>query len=78
MKWEQFEGKWEELRGRVKEKWGKFTDSDMAIIQGNRGKLLSTLRTRYRYSANRADKELNAFVKGCSCESEIGAKVPVS
>lgn len=60
-------GKWTELKGKVKEKWGKLTDDDLAQINGKKESLLGKLQTRYGYAKEQAQKELDAFQKSCSC-----------
>ena len=30
-----FEGKWEETKGKMKQLWGKLTDDDFKVIEGN-------------------------------------------
>jgi uncharacterized protein YjbJ (UPF0337 family) len=31
---DQLQGKWKQLKGSVKEKWGKPTDNDLDVING--------------------------------------------
>lgn len=58
-----FQGKWHEYKGKLKEKWGRLTDNDIAEINGKRETLLGKLQTRYGYAKDRAEKELNEFEK---------------
>lgn len=74
MNWDQFEGKWEQVKGQVKEKWGKFTNDDITVIEGKKDKLIGKLRERYGYSAEQADRELGAFMKDCNCSSDGKSK----
>ncbi len=30
-----FEGKWDEVKGKMKQAWGKLTDNDLKVIEGN-------------------------------------------
>jgi uncharacterized protein YjbJ (UPF0337 family) len=39
MDWNRIEGNWKEMKGKVKEKWGKLTDDDLTVINGNRDQL---------------------------------------
>lgn len=32
---DQADGNWKQLKGKVKEKWGKLTDDDLTVIEGN-------------------------------------------
>lgn len=67
---DQFEGKWEQLKGQVKEKWGKLTNDDMAVIHGKQDQLIGKLREHYGYTAAQADVEFGAFMKECDCTSD--------
>lgn len=55
------EGRWHELKGKVKEKWGKLTDSDLTEINGKTEALLGKLQKHYGYAKDRAEKELKEF-----------------
>ena len=39
MDWNRIEGNWKQAQGRIKEKWGKLTDDDLAKINGQREQL---------------------------------------
>jgi uncharacterized protein YjbJ (UPF0337 family) len=39
MNWDRIEGDWKQFVGKVKEKWGKLTDDDIAAINGKREQL---------------------------------------
>lgn len=70
MNWDQVEGKWEEVKGQVKEKWGKITNDDLMVIQGKKDQLLGKLQERYGYTKDQAHKEIDGFMKSCSCGSK--------
>lgn len=74
MNWEQVEGKWEQLKGQAKEKWGKLTDNDLTVIKGKKEQFIGKLHERYGYDKQRAEQEIDTFLKGCNCESEKTAK----
>lgn len=74
MNTEQLEGNWAQLKGKIKEKWGKFTNDDIAIIQGKKDQLLGKLREYYGYSVAQSEHELKAFMKDCKCSPEISPK----
>lgn len=58
---DQFEGKWKEYRGKIKEKWGKLTDNDIAQINGKYDQLMGSLQKRYGYHKEQAEKEFNSW-----------------
>ena len=39
MDWNRIEGNWKQAKGKVKEKWGKLTDDDLAQVNGQRDQL---------------------------------------
>ncbi len=58
-------GNWKQLMGKIKEKWGKFTDDDMTIIEGKKEQLVGKLQERYGYTKEQAQKEADQFY--CQC-----------
>lgn len=56
---DEFKGKWLQLKGNIKTKWGELTDDDLAVIDGNRDKMVGKLQERYGYSIEEAEKEVN-------------------
>jgi len=63
---EQFEGNWHQLKGKIKEKWGKLTDDDVAIINGKYEQFVGKLQERYGYSKEQAEKESRLIQEKCS------------
>ncbi len=57
------QGKWHQLRGRAKQRWGQLTDSDLDRIQGKREELAGVLTERYGYAHERAEREVDEFLK---------------
>jgi uncharacterized protein YjbJ (UPF0337 family) len=66
MNWEQIQGKWQEYRGQIKQRWGKLTDNDLTLIQGNRDVLAGKLLTAYGKTKEQAEKEIAAFEASCT------------
>ena len=58
------EGKWTELRGKVQQQWGDLTDSDLDQIAGRRTELEGLLQKRYGYTKERAQREVDEFLRG--------------
>jgi uncharacterized protein YjbJ (UPF0337 family) len=52
-------GQWKQIRGKAKEWWGKLTNDDLDVINGNRDQLVGKLQERYGYSKDRAIQEIN-------------------
>ena len=63
MNWEIVKGKWEQMKGTVRTKWGKLTDDDLDKISGKREELVGRLRERYGYEKDKAEKEVDDWMK---------------
>ena len=44
MDWNRVEGNWKQMKGKIKEQWGKLTDDDITVINGERDQLLGKLQ----------------------------------
>ena len=47
MNWDRVEGNWKQFAGKVKEKWGKLTDDDLQVIDGQQDQLVGRIQERY-------------------------------
>jgi uncharacterized protein YjbJ (UPF0337 family) len=63
MNWDQIEGKWKQASGKVREKWGKLTDDDLAAINGRRDQLVGKLQERYGLAKEAAQKQVDEFIR---------------
>ncbi len=54
--------KWLQLSGEAKRRWGKLTDDDLAVIDGDVDKLKGKLRERYSLSDADAEAEVHAWI----------------
>ena len=59
MNWDVVEGKWKQLKGDVKRQWGKLTDDDLEVIEGNRDKLIGKIQESYGIGKDDADRQVN-------------------
>ena len=62
MNWDRVEGNWKQLTGKVKEKWGKLTDDDLAQINGSREQLEGKLQARYGYAKDQVKKDVDDWL----------------
>lgn len=56
--WEQVEGNWNQFAGKVKQKWGKLTDDDLTVINGQRQELIGKVQERYCIAKAEAEKQV--------------------
>ena len=62
MTWNQIEGKWKQYEGKIHEKWGKLTDSDLAVIRGKRDQLIGKIQERYGIAREEAQRQVDDYV----------------
>lgn len=65
MNTDQLAGNWKQLKGKVKERWGKLTDDDVRVIEGQKDQLVGRLQERYGYTIEQAEREANDFCSHC-------------
>jgi uncharacterized protein YjbJ (UPF0337 family) len=62
MNWDRIEGNWKQFTGKVKEKWGKLTDDEIAQINGNREQLEGKIQARYGYAKDQVRKDVDDWL----------------
>ena len=73
MDWDRLEGNWKQMKGRVKERWGKLTDDDLAAIAGRREQLEGKIQERCGYAKSQARKEIEDWYR--STESYLADEI---
>jgi uncharacterized protein YjbJ (UPF0337 family) len=63
VKWDQIKGDWQQLSVKLRERWRQLTDDDLSTIAGRRDQLVVVLQKRYDYEKNRAETELDKFIR---------------
>jgi uncharacterized protein YjbJ (UPF0337 family) len=56
MNWDQIKGNWTQLKGNAHKEWGKLTDDDLKIIEGEQTQLIGRIQERYGYTREQAEK----------------------
>jgi len=59
MNWDRIEGDWKQFVGKVKEKWSKLTDDDLATINGKREQLEGKIQERYGHAKDVVKKDVD-------------------
>jgi uncharacterized protein YjbJ (UPF0337 family) len=67
---DQLKGKWKQLKGSVKERWGKLTDDDLDVIDGQHDQLIGKVQERYGVAREVAQKQVEEWNSTASRESE--------
>ncbi len=58
---DRIKGKWKQLTGTVKEKWGKLTDDDLKVAEGNAEYLTGKVQERYGIARDEAERQVREF-----------------
>lgn len=56
-------GMWKQIQGEVKTQWGKLTDDDITMINGQQDKLVGKVQERYGYARDEAEREVDKFLR---------------
>ncbi len=59
---DRIKGQWKQVSGKVKVRWGKLTNDDMQVAEGNEEYLAGRLQERYGMAKDTARKEVNRFI----------------
>lgn len=54
-------GKWKQLSGKMKEQWGKLTDDDLKVAEGNSEYLAGKVQERYGVARDEAERQVKDF-----------------
>ena len=58
---DQMAGKWKQMKGAVKTKWGKLTDDDLDVINGQTDQLVGRIQERYGIAREEAQRQVDEF-----------------
>ncbi len=56
---DRIQGSWEQVKGNVQKAWGKLTNDDLDVIEGDRKLLAGKLQERYGIAQDEADKQID-------------------
>jgi uncharacterized protein YjbJ (UPF0337 family) len=54
-------GQWKQISGKMKKQWGKLTDDDLKVVEGNAEMLAGRLQERYGIARDEADRQVQEF-----------------
>lgn len=61
---DKLKGQWKQLHGKLKSRWGRLTDDDIDVANGNAEYLVGKLQERYGIAKDEAMKQLRDFNSG--------------
>jgi uncharacterized protein YjbJ (UPF0337 family) len=62
MNWDQIQGTWKQVKGDVQKQWGKLTDDDYNVIEGDRKKFVGKIQERYGIAKEEAEKQVDDWI----------------
>ena len=63
---DQLKGKWKQMTGSVKERWGKLTDDDLDIINGQNEQLVGKIQEKYGIAKDEAQRQVDDWMRVAS------------
>jgi uncharacterized protein YjbJ (UPF0337 family) len=58
---DKIQGNWKQLVGKLKQHWGKLTDDDLTVAEGNVEYLAGRIQERYGIARDEAKKQIKEF-----------------
>jgi uncharacterized protein YjbJ (UPF0337 family) len=58
---DRIKGKWKQVKGTIQEKWGKLTNDDLDVAEGNTEYLAGKIQERYGMARDDAEKAAKEF-----------------
>jgi len=58
---DRIKGNWKQLTGKLKAQWGKLTDDDIQVAEGNSEYLAGKLQERYGIARDEAERQIREF-----------------
>ncbi|NPU94700.1 MAG: CsbD family protein [Gammaproteobacteria bacterium] len=59
-------GKWKQLKGDAQRKWGKLTNDDLDVVEGNREYLIGRIQERTGRARDIVEREVKEFERRLS------------
>ncbi len=61
MNWDMIQGNWKQVKGRAQSEWGKLTDDDLDVVNGERQELVGKIQERYGVAKEEAERQVDDF-----------------
>ncbi len=58
---DRIKGQWKQLTGKIQAKWGKLTNDDLDVAEGNADYLVGKVQERYGIARDEAEKQVREF-----------------
>jgi uncharacterized protein YjbJ (UPF0337 family) len=68
---DRLKGKWKQVKGSAKERWGKLTDDDLEVIDGQSEQLIGKIQERYGIVREAAKEQVDEWNSPASAEPDF-------
>jgi uncharacterized protein YjbJ (UPF0337 family) len=72
MNQDQMQGKFEQIRGKIKETWGRLTEDDITLANGQMEQFLGKVQQAYGLTKEAAQQRYDELTKPCGDGSARG------
>lgn len=72
---DELKGKWKQVKGSVKVRWGKLTDDDIDVINGQHQQLIGKIQEKYGIAREAAQKQVDEWNAAAERDLENQRKV---
>lgn len=69
MNTEQIKANWTTFKGKIKEEWGKLTDDDLDVAEGQLEQVAGKIASRYALAKKDAYDRLKKLQNDCGCDA---------
>ena len=63
MDWDRIEKNWQQVKQKIKEKWERLSDADLAAINGRRERLEDKIHEHYGFAFDHVHKEVDDWLQ---------------
>ncbi|MGX1100366.1 CsbD family protein [Amorphus sp. MBR-141] len=63
MNWDQIQGQWKQFTGNVQSQWGKLTNDDLDVVEGDRQRLAGKIQERYGVEKEEAERQIDDWLE---------------
>jgi len=75
MNTDKIEGKWKQMKGSIKTRWGKLTDDDLTVIEGQKDQLVGRIQERYGIARDEAQRQVDEWNRANADAVETEAEI---
>jgi uncharacterized protein YjbJ (UPF0337 family) len=75
MSWDQLQSKWTQMRGALRHRWGRLTEDDLDVINGQRDIFISRVQERYSVDRQEALQRIEEWLRTLEEQKILTGKV---